>query len=317
MKKIIAALSIFALCISTITTASAAVIATNPTPDNYYSGKTYASLDDYVMDAYVNITDVIATINGIDSVIKADIHYDEAMIESSGGTVMDRIENWQENSQSIPYGRLYAVVQFIRYDTVKDQATYKQIIHDIAPDKIVVNDMYDTGEGYTGNTDLMYDARLFFQEYGLNYTFIPDTGSESGVSGFENGIEFMYKTKVVGVYGYLESSSHVSKYSYKVPNGDLYVCDDYTDLQNIIAEQSRQSITDFENNVQTGTGALLDAIGSGVGGLMDMLSGLLASVGQVPLLIESLFVFIPLEIRVVMYSILGICITVAIIKAVT
>lgn len=327
MKKIIAALSVFALCISTITTASAAVIATNPTPDLYYLGKTYETNDDWVIDAYINIDSVTKT-DGLDVVIHADTHYDETLIETKlelplyrneDGTIN---ENYSEQLQEImaktPYGRLFAVVQFIRYDTVKDQTTYKQIVHDIAPDKIVTNDLYDTGEGYTGRTDLLYDARQYFNvEHGLDTTMVIGTGNVNGVSVVENGLEVIYKTKVVGVYGYLETSSLVSKYSYKVPNGDLYVCDDYSDLQSIIAEQSQQSITDFENNVQSATGEILDTVGSGVAGLMNMLTGLLASVGQVPLLIDSLFVFIPLEIRVVMYGILGICLTVAIIKAVT
>lgn len=316
MKKIIAALSVFALCISTITTASAAVIATNPTPDIYYLGKTYATYEDYVKDMYVNITDVTAAPGDLNSMVKADIHYDVSLVEDGGSGVAG--SDWQQAFLNQAYGRLFAVVQFIRYDTVKDQTTYKQIVHDIAPDKIVMNDLYDTGEGYTGHTDLLYDARQYYNvEHGLDTTMVIGTGNVNGVSVAENGLEVIYKTKVVGVYGYLEAPSYVSKYTYKVPGGDLYVCDSYADIQGIIAEQSQQSITDFENNVQSATGEILDTVGSGIAGLMNMLTGLLASVGQVPLLIDSLFVFIPLEIRVVMYGILGVCIIVAIIKAVT
>lgn len=320
MKKTITAITVFALCISTITSASAAVIATNPTPDIYYLGKTYETHDDYISDMYVNITDVISLTGGLDAVVEADIHYDTSLVtDSSSGTGSGVVgSDWQEGFLNQAYGRLFAVVQFIRYDTVKDQTTYKQIVHDIASDKIVLNDLYDTGEGYTGNTDLLYDARQYFNvEHGLDTTFVIGTGNANGVSVAENGLEVIYKTKIVGVYGYLESSSVISKYSYKVPNGDLYVCDDYADLQSIIAEQSEQSITDFEENVQTATGEILDTVGSGVAGIMNMLTGLLASVGQVPLLIDSLFIFIPAEIRVTMYAIIGIVITVAIIKAVT
>lgn len=318
MKKIIAAVSIFALCISTITTASASLIATNPTPDLYYLGKTYATYDEYIGDMYMNITDVIALTGGLDSVVEADIHYDLSLVEDSESSSDSGVvgSDWQQAFLNQAYGRLFAVVQFIRYDTVKDQTTYKQIVHDIAPDKIVLNDLYDTGEGYTGNTDLLYDARQYFNvEHGLDTTMIIGTGNVNGVSVVENGLEVIYKTKVVGVYGYLESSSLVSKYSYKVSNGDLYVCDDYSDLQSIIVEQSQQSISDFENNVQTATGEILDTVGSGVAGLINMLTGLLASVGQVPLLIDSLFVFIPLEIRMTMYGIIAVIIIVAIIKS--
>lgn len=326
MKKTIAAVAVFALCISTITSANAAVIATNPTPDLYYLGKTYETLDDWVADAYINIDSVTET-NGLDVVVHADIHYDETLIENAlelplyrneDGTIN---ENYDEAMQEImavtPYGRLYAVVQFIRYDTVSDKTTYKQIIHDIVPDKIVTNDLYDTSGGYTCSTDLLYSAGLFFRnECGLNDTnMIIATGNEQGVSVIENGYEIIYKTKIVGVYGYLENSTIKSKQSYKVLNGDLFVCDDYADIQTIIGEQSRQSITDFEENVQTATGEILDTVGSGVAGIMNMLTGLLASVGQVPLLIDSLFVFIPAEIRITMYAIIGIIVIVAILNA--
>lgn len=328
MKKIVVALTVFALCMSSVTMANAAVISTNPTAELYYLGKTYETYDDWVTDVYININSVTET-DGLDVVVHADIHYDESLIETKlelplyrneDGTIN---ENYQDQMQEImaktPYGRLYALVQFIRYDTVTDSTSYKQIIYDIVPDKIVANDLYDTGGGYTCSTDLLYSAGLYFRnECGLNDTnMIIATGKPQGVSVVENGREVIYKTKVVGVYGYMESSTIKSRQSYKVPNGDLTVCEDYADIQSLIGEHGRQSIVDFEENVQSATGQVMDSIATGVTGFMNMLTGLLASVGQVPLLIDSLFVFIPAEIRFVMYAVLGTCITIAIIRAVT
>lgn len=328
MKRTIAAVAVFALCISTITFASAAVIGTNPTSDIYYLGKSYNEYVDWVSDTYINIDSITET-SGLDVVIHADIHYDEALIENrlelplyrnEDGTINENYEAAMQEIMAVtPYGRLYAVVQFIRYDTISDKTTYKQIIHDIVPDKIVVNDLYDSSGGYTCSTDLLYSAGLYFRnECGLNDTnMIIATGNEQGVSVVENGCEVIYKTKIVGVYGYLENSTIKSKQSYKVPNGDLFVCDDYADIQSIIGEQSRQSITDFENNIQTATGEILDTVGSGVAGIMNMLTGLLVSVGVVPQMIDSLYLFIPADIRILMGALVGIAVVVAVIKSLT
>lgn len=320
MKKIITCIALVALLSSTTLPVSAAEIAVNPTTDVYYANKSYATYEEWVADAYINIESITAT-SGLDFVIEANVHYDNALIEDSETGSGDGLpsDNWQEAFQNQAYGRIYAVVQFIRYDTLTDSTTYKQVIHDIAPDKIVLNDLYDTGDGYTGRTDLLYSAGLYYRdECGLNDTnMIIGTARDSGVSVVENGVEVIYKTKIIGVYGYLETPTIKSKHTYKEPAGDLHLCDTVLDIQTLIGEYGRASITDFEQNVQSATGQVIDAVGDGISGLVNMITGLLSSVGQVPAMIQALFVFLPVEVTIMLGSVIALSITVAIIKIVT
>lgn len=320
-------LTLVLLCSSTVF-ANASVICTNPTVESYYFAKTYDTYVDWVADAYVDIESVNET-DGLDFVVHASVHYDESTVNdglalppyrNEDGTVNEEWQNaMQEYMAQMPYGRLFAVVQFLRYDTLNDKTTYKQIIHDIAPDKIVVNDLYDTGFGYDGRTDLMYQASLYFRnECGLeNTNMIIATGKPQGVSVVENGREVIYKTKIVGVYGYLENATIKSKQTFKIPQGDLIVCDDYADIQSLIGEYGRQSVTDFESNVETATGQVMDAVGQSVGGLFSMLTGMLASVGSVPLLIGSLFSFFPADVQVLLGLTISVAVLIAIIKIAT
>lgn len=328
MKKFIVFAVALALLCSPVARANAAVICTNPTTESYYFGKSYETYADWVADAYINIESVTET-DGLDVVIHANVHYDETLIETGlelplyrneDGTINENYDaQMQEIMAVMPYGRIFAVVQFLRYDTLNDKTTYKQIIHDIAPDKIVVNDMYDTGSGYDGRTDLMYQAGLYFRnECGLEDTnLIISTGKPQGVSVVEDGREVIYKTKIVGVYGYLENATIKSKQTYKIPQGDMMVCDDYADIQAFIGEYGRQSVTDFENNVETATGQVMGAVGESVGGLFSMLTGMLTSVGSIPLLIGSLFSFFPGDVQVLLGALVAVAVLIAIIKIAT
>lgn len=311
MKKITVFVAIFTFALSSLLPASAAVVATNPTAETYYFGKTYDTYNDWCADAYINIASVTKT-DSLDVVINADVHYDESLIVGEDLPT----DNWQDALlQGFYYGRLFASVQFIRYNTVTKSTTYKQIEYDVAPDKIVPNDLYDTHGGYTCNTDLLYDANLFFRnEHGLDTNFIINTGRDNGVSVIENGIEVIYKTEVVGVYGYLEKDTDTSYFSYRTSSGDLYVYSERSDLETAIVEQGQQNITDFEKDVTTATGEVIDAIGESFNGLISMLTSMLASVGMVPQLITALFGFFPPEVNAVMGITIGVAVAITIIK---